>query len=61
MMHIINFPKQIKVPDGYRIEYWEADEKYHWVIDDDNYSIAFCTRWMALKSAKIHSETIKAE
>ena len=48
----INFSKHIKVPEGYTIEWWECDEMYHWVVNPDHVSVAFCSRWKALSAAR---------
>ncbi len=53
---VINFAKHQKLPEGYRVEWWESDEHYHWVIDDDNYSEASCDRWDCFREAWIHSK-----
>ncbi len=56
----INFSKNQKLPTGMTIEWWECDEHYHWVIDDDNYSIPFCNRFDAYKSAWVyHKKQLK--
>jgi len=52
----IKFSKHQKLPKGYKIEWWEADEHYHWVIDEDNYSCIFSSRWQAFRSAWVHSK-----
>ena len=56
---IIKFAKQQKPPAGYRIEWWESDEHFHWVIDYDNYSCPFATKWQAYRSAWWNSKTTK--
>lgn len=49
---VIRFAKHQKLPKGYTIEWWEADEHYHWVSENgNNESISFCTRWQAFRSA----------
>ena len=48
----INFSKHIKVPAGYTIEWWECDEMYHWVVNPEHVSVAFCSRWKALAAAR---------
>ena len=50
----IKFAKHQKLPIGYKIEWWEADEHFHWVIDDDNYSCSFASKWDAYRSAWAH-------
>ena len=49
--YIIKFAKHQKLPEGYRVEFWTCDERYHWVIDENIYSCAFSTRWQAYRSA----------
>jgi hypothetical protein len=56
--NIINFSKNQKMPPGYRVEWWECDEHYHWVIDDDNYSQCFACRFHCRRAAWIHYKTI---
>lgn len=53
---VIKFSKHQKLPTGYRIEWWEADEHYHWVIDENTYSCAFSSRWQAFRSAWANSK-----
>lgn len=53
---VIKFSKYQKLPIGYRIEWWEADEHYHWVIDENTYSCAFSSRWQAFRSAWANSK-----
>ena len=52
----VNFNKLQRLPQGYKVEWWEADEHFHWVIDEDNYSCAFATKWDAYRSAWEHSK-----
>ena len=47
----IIFAKPQKLPPGYKIEWWEADEHYHWVLNANTYSCAFVSRWQAYRSA----------
>ena len=53
---VIKFSRHQKLPIGYRIEWWEADEHYHWVIDENTYSCAFSSRWQAFRSAWANSK-----
>lgn len=50
----INFsPRQPLFP-GYRVQWWESDEHYHWVIDEDTYSEIFADRFDARRAAWSH-------
>lgn len=51
---IINFAKHQKLPPRYKIEYWESDEHYHWVIDDNNYSEMYSSKWQARRASWAH-------
>jgi len=50
----VAFSKNQKLPIGYRVEWWESDEHYHWVIDNDTYSCMFSDRFMCYKNAWFH-------
>ena len=51
----INFAKHQKLPEGYRIEWWESVEHYVWVKDNETESVIFADRWQAYRSAWAHS------
>lgn len=52
MDYKVKFGKNQKLPDGYTVEWWEADEMYHWTSENgNNVSIPFRTRWKAYRSA----------
>jgi hypothetical protein len=55
-MRVVNikFSKNQKLPPNYKIEWWESDEFYHWVIDRDIYSIPYSNRFMAYRRAWLH-------
>lgn len=50
MKKIIKFTPNQKLPEGYRVEWWECDEHYHWVTENNN-SCCFSTRWQAWHNA----------
>jgi hypothetical protein len=54
---IINFAPHQQPPSGYRIEWWECDEHYHWIIDEDNYSQIYSSRWQAWWAAWSHADS----
>lgn len=55
----IKFPPHQALPDGYKVEWWEADERFHWVIDENQYSVPFTDKWQAYGSAWKHSNALK--
>lgn len=57
----IRFSPNQKLPEGYRIVWLEIVEKYVWWIDENEYSVSFCNRFMARRSALAHWNTRKAQ
>ena len=51
---VINFSTNQKLPPGYRVEWWPDDEHFHWVIDENNYSDIYSSRWQAYRAAWKH-------
>ena len=52
--HEIKFSPNQKLPDGYKVIWFEGDEHYHWIRDNDLWSDCFSSRWQAYKSAWFH-------
>ena len=50
----IKFAPRQKLPPGYRVEWWESDEHYHWVNDRDRHSDVFADRFQAYRAAWTH-------
>jgi hypothetical protein len=46
----IRFAPRQPPPPGYRVEWWEQDEHYHWATGK-TYSDIFATRWQAWHAA----------
>ncbi len=57
----INFASRQKLPPGYIVQWWECDEHYHWVINEDNYSEIFSSRWQAFRAAWAHYKATQKE
>ena len=57
----INFSNNQKLPPGYLIEWWESDEHYHFVIENDAdfESVCYCDRFMCRQAAWNHYNTWK--
>jgi hypothetical protein len=54
--HTVTFARHQRLPAGYSVEWWEADEMYHWVVSGDLYSVPCCCRWMAYRGAQKHAK-----
>lgn len=51
----IRFAPRQKLPPGYRVEWWECDERYHWTLPAaDLEGGACCCRWMCWRGAWTH-------
>lgn len=49
---LVNFPKKCPLPNGYKVEWWEFDNSYRWVVDENNYSkVSFPNKWQTHKHA----------
>jgi len=51
---IIKFAPNQKLPPGYTIQWWEENESYQWVIDENTYGMASVDRWYCYRSAWLH-------
>ena len=49
----VDFSPTQKLPDGYKVAWYECDEHYHWLFGDQE-SEAFSSRWQARRSAISH-------
>lgn len=60
-MGAITFAKHQPLPPGYRVEWWEQDEQYHWIISEDVYSEGCSDRWAAWRGAWAHYRAQRSE
>lgn len=52
--HVVKFAPNQKLPPGYTVQWWDSDEHYHWVLDEDTYSCCTCCRFSARRGAWAH-------
>lgn len=58
--HIIRFAPNQKLPPGYTVQWWESDEMYRWVIDENTYGIEFACPYAARRSAWCRYKSVEA-
>lgn len=59
---IVRFSKPQSPPPGYRVEWWDSDEHYHWVKGEgQEFSDIFSDRWAARRAAWIHWDRSEVE
>lgn len=51
---VIRFSSRQVLPPGYRVEWWDQDEHYHWVLSDEVYSDCSADRWACWRGAWVH-------
>lgn len=55
--HTVRFSPNQKLPPGYTVQWWDCDEHYRWVIDENTYGVEHWDRFRARRDAWAHFES----
>ena len=52
--YAVNFSANQPLPPGYTVQWWESNESYQWVIDENIYGVEHHDRFRARRDAWAH-------